>query len=61
MPLIRLEMLEGRPVEKKQQLAEALTRVVIDHLGLKEHQIWVIIDEKSPENWATSGVLKALK
>lgn len=57
MPVITVDMLEGRTLETKRELVDALTRETARIAGCKAEDIYVIIKETSRENWASSGVL----
>ena len=56
MPLIRVDILKGRPDEKKKELTERLTETLSDVLGTPPEATWVIVEEHDKENWATGGV-----
>ena len=57
MPTYHIEMLEGRTVEQKRQLAEAITRVTCEVLGSKPESVDILITDIKRENWATGGQL----
>jgi len=59
MPVIKVEMLEGRPIEKKRELAEALTREFARICELDPALVNVVIDEYPKTNWAVGGQLIA--
>ena len=61
MPIIRVEMFEGRSVEKKRELVQALTKEMVRVTGVGEASVHVLIDEKKKENWAAGGELYADK
>ncbi len=61
MPIIRVEMFEGRSKEKKRELAKALTDEMVRVTGVGEASVNVIIDEIKKENWAAGGDLYADK
>ncbi len=61
MPIIRVEMFEGRPIDKKRELAQALTAEMVRVTGVGEASVTVIIDEIKKENWAAGGKLFADK
>ncbi len=56
MPLIRVEMLEGRTPEQKTALVRALTQAVVDTLGSKPEGVNVMLFDVPRNNWATGGV-----
>ena len=51
MPHIIVKMFEGRSDEVKQQLAEALTKTLIDTIGSTEKSISVAIEDVAPSDW----------
>ena len=57
MPFINVKMLEGRSVEQKRALAEALTRAIVDICDAPEEKTAVVIEEHKRENWAFGGEL----
>ena len=61
MPIIRVEMLEGRTREQKRELSEALTREYVRICGGRAEAIYVVIDDVTKENWAVGGTLLADK
>jgi len=60
MPFINVKMAEGRTLEQKKELAEALTREAVKILDVKPEWVTVVIDEYSRENWATAGQLHSI-
>ena len=59
MPIIRVEMFEGRNVDQKRELAKALTAEMVRVTGVGEASVNVVIDELKKENWAAGGELYA--
>jgi 4-oxalocrotonate tautomerase len=57
MPTYHVEMLEGRTLEQKQKLVEAITRVSVEVLGGSPDLIDILIVDVKRENWATGGKL----
>ena len=57
MPTYHVEMLEGRTLEQKKKLVEAITRVTVEILGGKADSVDVLITDVKRENWATGGKL----
>jgi 4-oxalocrotonate tautomerase len=57
MPVVVVQMFEGRTVEQKRKLVRAITDAMIEHAGAKPDALHVAIQEYSKENWARSGVL----
>jgi len=57
MPLVRIEMLEGRTIKQKEALVEAITDALVEIAEVPKEHIWVILGEFKKDNWATGGVL----
>jgi 4-oxalocrotonate tautomerase len=59
MPVVIVEMWEGRSVEQKRRLVEALTAAMVEHAGANATHLHVIIHETPLESWGRAGVLAA--
>ena len=59
MPIVRVEMFEGRSVEQKRELVRGITETVARVCGLSGDGIHVLIKEMSRENWGRGAVLHA--
>lgn len=57
MPVIQVNMLEGRTAEQKRQIVKQLTEVMVNAGGAKREQVTVILNEKSRGDYGTGGVL----
>ena len=57
MPVITVKMLEGRSKEKKRELVEAITNVMVEVCQVEPDGTTVVLEEYSRDNWARSGVL----
>ncbi len=57
MPMIRVELLEGRTVEQKRQFAEAITRESVRILACDPGDVEIIFIPVSKESWAVAGRL----
>jgi 4-oxalocrotonate tautomerase len=57
MPIIRVEMFEGRTVEQKRQLVRELTDSFLRTCGSTADAVQVVIIDQSKENWAKAGEL----
>ncbi len=57
MPLIRVELFEGRSVEQKRALATALTEATARTLGIGADSVDVMFFDIARHDWATSGTL----
>ena len=55
MPIIRVELLEGRSQAVKQSVASEITQVVARHLGSDPAHIFVIFSDVAKSDWAVAG------
>ena len=56
MPTIRVELFEGRTVEQKRALAQALTEATVRTLGSPPESVEVLFFDIARHDWATAGV-----
>jgi 4-oxalocrotonate tautomerase len=57
MPLIRVELFEGRTVDQKRALAQALTEAAVRTLACAPGSVDVMFFDVPRSDWATGGVL----
>ena len=57
MPVVIVEMWEGRTVEQKRNLVKALTQAMVEHAGANPTHLHVIIHETPRESWGRDGKL----
>ena len=57
MPIIRVELFEGRTVEQKRAFAQAVTEVVVNTLGSSADSVDVLFTDIAKQDWATAGKL----
>ena len=57
MPVVTVELWEGRTVEQKRKLVGAITDAMVEHAGANPEALHVIIHEIPRENWSRAGVL----
>jgi 4-oxalocrotonate tautomerase len=57
MPVVTVQLWEGRTLEQKRALVKAITEAMIQHAGAKPDALHVILQEVPRENWALAGVL----
>jgi len=58
MPIVEIQMFEGRTLEQKRALVENVTRAVEESIGADRNTIRVLIHEMKKENWGIGGRLK---
>lgn len=61
MPIIRVEMFEGRTSEQKSQLVDQLTKDFVRTCGGKIESVQVLITEYAPSDWGVAGELASEK
>lgn len=57
MPTIRVELFEGRSVEQKRALAQALTEATVRTLGGAPDGVDILFFDVPRHDWATGGRL----
>lgn len=56
MPVIQVQMIEGRTVEQKERLIAELTRVTCDVLNTGPETVRIIIQNVAREDWGIGGL-----
>lgn len=56
MPIIQVNMLEGRTVPQKRRLHAALTSAAVEALGVAPESVRILIHELAPEHFALAGI-----
>lgn len=56
MPLIQINMLEGRPPEKITELISNITDTVSETLGAPKQSVRVLVNEMPKTHWGIGGV-----
>jgi 4-oxalocrotonate tautomerase len=57
MPLITVELFEGRSVEQKRKIVEGLTKTMCEITGGKASAVQVMIRDVPKSNWGFGGEL----
>jgi len=60
MPIVTVEMWEGRTVEQKKKLVEGITSV-LTNMGVPLEAVHIIIKDNPKHNWASGGKLASEK
>lgn len=55
MPIVRVELLEGRSPQTKAALIRRLTEAIVDVLGSNPSQVRILLQDVPPENWGVGG------
>ena len=57
MPVVTVELWEGRTLDQKRRLVQAITDAMVEHADARPDALHVILHEIPRENWARAGVL----
>jgi len=57
MPIVQVELLEGRTLEQKRILVEKVTQAIVDSIGAPAENVTIIIRDMSKENFSKAGKL----
>jgi 4-oxalocrotonate tautomerase len=57
MPVVTVQLWEGRTLEQKRALVKAITEAMIEHAAASPDALHVILQEIPRENWGRAGVL----
>lgn len=57
MPIVQVELLEGRTLAQKRLLVEKVTQAIVESTGAPAERVSVIIREMTKENYGHAGKL----
>jgi len=55
MPIIHVQILEGRSDSDIKALIESLTKTTAEHLDVSKERVRVLVQEVPPSRWAAGG------
>jgi 4-oxalocrotonate tautomerase len=55
MPFVRVTLYEGRSIEKKRRIAEAITEALVTIGGTTRDACQVVFEDVAKEDWVTGG------
>ncbi|MBM3705052.1 MAG: 4-oxalocrotonate tautomerase [Actinobacteria bacterium] len=58
MPVVTVELLEGRTVQQKRDMAKRITDAVTEVTGVSPEIVEVIFHDMKKENYAIGGILQ---
>ncbi|MBS4913862.1 MAG: 4-oxalocrotonate tautomerase [Veillonella sp.] len=61
MPIIHVELVEGRTKEQKKQLGEAITQATVDIVKVPKEAVKVIFVDMKKDDFMEGGVLRSEK
>jgi 4-oxalocrotonate tautomerase len=59
MPIIQVNLLQGRSADVKRKYASEMTRLTCECLGVPPESVRIIFNDMPPENFAVAGTLSA--
>jgi 4-oxalocrotonate tautomerase len=57
VPVVTVQMFEGRTIDQKRRLVKAITDAMVEHADARPDGLHVVLHEVSKENWGRAGVL----
>lgn len=57
MPIVKIELIEGRTIEQKRQMAERITDVITEVAGVSKDVVDIIFYDIKKQDFASSGKL----
>jgi 4-oxalocrotonate tautomerase len=57
MPIIDIKLFEGRTLEEKRDLVQAITKAVVETLKTKPEKVRITLEEMDKRNHSVGGVL----
>lgn len=58
MPVVNIKLIEGRTVEQKRAMVEAVTKAIVESVGVPAAAVTISLEDMKPENYAQGGVLR---
>lgn len=55
MPVVRIDLWEGRTLEQKDALIREVTDAIVKSIGVKPDEVVVILNEVSKDHWGVGG------
>ncbi len=55
MPFVSIKIYEGHPKERKREIVKRITDVINELTGVPKENIWVVIEDIPPADWAVGG------
>ncbi len=61
MPVVTIQMWEGRSVDQKRELVKAITKAMVEIGKTRQEAVQVIMHDIPKQNWGTGGMLASEK
>ncbi|UQS81510.1 4-oxalocrotonate tautomerase [Bombilactobacillus folatiphilus] len=59
MPLVHIDLLEGRSPEQLKKMCQDVTTAISQNLGAPKEHVHIVLNEMQHDHYAVGGVLKA--
>jgi len=59
MPIVQVELIEGRTVEQKRSLVAKVTQAIVESIGAPAENVTIIIRDMPKENFSKAGGILA--
>ncbi|HHW27075.1 MAG TPA: 2-hydroxymuconate tautomerase family protein [Firmicutes bacterium] len=59
MPIVHIDVLDGRTVEEKREMVKQVTDAIVNSLNVPPDAVTVIINDMPHHNFAKAGVLRS--
>jgi len=57
MPIVTIELIEGRTVEQKREMAKRITETIVDVTKIPQDAVEVIFHDMKKEDYSKAGIL----
>jgi len=57
MPIVHIDLLEGRSQEQKRNLVREVTKAICETVNVAPEQVRIVLSEMAPEHYAIAGTL----
>jgi len=57
MPIVTIELIEGRSVEQKREMAKRITEAIVDVTKIPQDAVEVIFYDMKKEDYSKAGIL----
>lgn len=58
MPVVNIQMFEGRTLEQKRKLVSAVTKAITESLDISSERVRIFLHNGNKENYAHEGILE---
>jgi len=61
MPIVQIDMLEGRTVEQKREMVAKITQVIVETAKCSAEAVNIVIRDMAPHDYGSAGKLRVDK